>query len=100
MPRILCRNTSRLVAVVAIVLTLSTTQFSQTQYTWRSVQIYGGGFVPGIIFNASEPNLVYARTDIGGAYRLDPSTNRWLPLLDSISWDDWNLTGVISLATD
>ena len=30
----------------------------------------------------------------------DPTTNRWVPLLDSISWDDWNLTGVISLATD
>ncbi|MFL6332572.1 MAG: WD40/YVTN/BNR-like repeat-containing protein [Pyrinomonadaceae bacterium] len=70
------------------------------QYTWRNVQIYGGGFIPGIVFNQTEPDLVYARTDIGGAYRLDPATNRWVPLLDSISWDDWNLTGVISIATD
>ena len=105
MPSILHQNANRsryyrLVAVVAVILILSTTQFSQAQYTWRNVQIYGGGFVPGIVFNASEPNLVYARTDIGGAYRLDPATNRWVPLLDSISWDDWNLTGVISLATD
>src|SRR4030095_7168059 len=105
MPSILHRNASRrlyyrFLAVVAVVLTLSTTQLSQAQYTWRNVQIYGGGFVTGIIFNASEPNLVYARTDIGGAYRLDPATNRWVSLLDSISWDDWNLTGVISLATD
>ncbi len=68
--------------------------FGQTaQYTWRNVQVVGGGFVPGIVFSQTEPNLVYARTDIGGAYRLDPSTNRWVPLLDSISWDDWNLTG-------
>ena len=69
-------------------------------YTWRNVQIVGGGFVPGIIFSETEPNLVYARTDIGGAYRQDPATGRWIPLTDSIGWDDWNLTGVVSLATD
>ena len=69
-------------------------------YTWRNVQIYGGGFIDGIVFNQSEPNLVYTRTDIGGAYRLDNATGRWVPLLDSISCDDWNLTGVASVATD
>ena len=69
-------------------------------YTFKNVQIVGGGFVPGIIFNQTEAGLVYARTDIGGAYRQDPVTKRWIPLLDSISWDDWNLTGVVSLATD
>src|SRR4029077_19779434 len=69
-------------------------------YTWRNVEIVGGGYVPGIVFNQTEPGLVYARTDIGGAYRLNKHTNRWIPLLDSISWDDWNLTGVDSLATD
>ena len=69
-------------------------------YLWRNVEIVGGGFVPGIVYNDSEPGLVYARTDIGGAYRRDPATQRWIPLLDHIGWDDWNLTGVISLATD
>src|SRR4030095_2842357 len=24
----------------------------------------------------------------------------WIPLTDWIGWDDWNLTGVVSLATD
>jgi hypothetical protein len=74
--------------------------FAQASYTWRNVQIYGGGFVDGIVFNQTEANLVYVRTDIGGAYRLDNATSRWVPLLDSISWDDWNLTGVVSIATD
>ena len=36
------------------------------RYSWRNVAILGGGFVPGIIFNAKERNLMYARTDIGG----------------------------------
>ena len=69
-------------------------------YTWKNVEIVGGGFVPGIVYSRAEANLVYARTDIGGAYRLDAGTGRWLPLLDGIGWDDWNLTGVASLATD
>ncbi|HOU12922.1 MAG TPA: PKD domain-containing protein [Anaerolineae bacterium] len=69
-------------------------------YTWKNVEIVGGGFVPGIIFNTTEPGLVYARTDIGGAYRLDTATNRWIPLLDWIGWDQWGWTGIDSLATD
>jgi len=69
-------------------------------YTWSNVEIVGGGFVPGIVFNQSEPNLVYARTDIGGAYRWNPGTGRWVPLLDWVDWDRWGWTGVASLATD
>jgi len=69
-------------------------------YAWQNVEIVGGGFVPGIIFNTTEPGLVYARTDIGGAYRLDTTTNRWIPLLDWIGWDQWGWTGIDSLATD
>jgi xyloglucan-specific exo-beta-1,4-glucanase len=77
-----------------------TTALADEVYLWRNVEIVGGGFVPGIIYNTTEPGLVYARTDIGGAHRLDTTTNRWTPLLDWVSWDDWNLTGVESLATD
>ena len=69
-------------------------------YGWHNVQIVGGGFTTGIIYNQTEPNLVYIRTDMGGAYRLNPVTNRWIPLLDWVNWDNWNLTGVESLATD
>jgi hypothetical protein len=70
------------------------------RYTWRNVTIVGGGFVPGIIFNAKERDLMYARTDIGGAYRWDASTRSWLPLTDWVSSDDSNLLGIESLATD
>ncbi len=69
-------------------------------YTWDNVQIGGGGFVPSIVFNRSEPNLFYARTDIGGAYRWNESDQSWIPLLDHVGWDDWGYTGVASLATD
>ncbi|HWO64249.1 MAG TPA: xyloglucanase [Umezawaea sp.] len=73
---------------------------AQAGYTWSNVEIAGGGFVPGIVFNQTERNLVYARTDIGGAYRWNQSTNRWIPLLDHVGATDWGLNGVASLATD
>ncbi|MCX3288757.1 cellulose binding domain-containing protein [Streptomyces sp. NEAU-H22] len=69
-------------------------------YTWKNARIDGGGFVPGIVFNRSEKNLAYARTDIGGAYRWQESTKTWTPLLDSVGWDDWGHTGVVSIASD
>lgn len=70
-------------------------------YSFRNVVIGGGGgFVPGIIFSPRQADLIFARTDIGGAYRWDPATSRWVPLLDWIGPDDWNLTGVESIAAD
>jgi hypothetical protein len=69
-------------------------------YTWKNARIDGGGFVPGIVFNRKEKNLAYARTDIGGAYRWQESSKTWTPLLDSVGWNDWGHTGVVSLASD
>ncbi|MEU7722593.1 cellulose binding domain-containing protein [Streptomyces tibetensis] len=76
------------------------TKLAADTYTWKNARIDGGGFVPGIVFNRSEKNLVYARTDIGGAYRWQQSSKTWTPLLDSVGWDDWGHTGVVSIATD
>ncbi|MET9408529.1 cellulose binding domain-containing protein [Streptomyces sp. NPDC002935] len=69
-------------------------------YTWKNARVDGGGFVPGIVFNRSEKNLAYARTDIGGAYRWVQSSKTWTPLLDSVGWNEWGHTGVVSLASD
>ena len=90
----------RVAVLVGLIVALPATVVAQASYTWRNVEIVGGGYVPGIVFNPSEPDLIYARTDIGGAYRWNPGTNRWVPLLDWLGFDDWNLTGVDSLATD
>lgn len=68
---------------------------------WQNVQIGGGGFMPGIIFNTTEPGLIYARADIGGAYRWDPNTGVWVPITDSFATgDNWTYLGIDSLATD
>nr|WP_224723515.1 sialidase family protein [Paenibacillus vietnamensis] len=69
-------------------------------YDWGRVKIVGGGFIPGIIFNEKEKDLIYARTDMGGAYRWDPENKTWIQLLEWLSLEDWNLSGVESIATD
>ncbi|HKV38766.1 MAG TPA: xyloglucanase, partial [Blastocatellia bacterium] len=70
-------------------------------YSFKNVVTNGGGgFIPGIVFNTSQPNLIYARTDIGGAYRWNPATSSWIPLQDWVSFTDWNTLGVESIATD
>jgi xyloglucan-specific exo-beta-1,4-glucanase len=70
-------------------------------YVWHNAATGGGGgYVPGIVFNAKQPGLAFARTDIGGAYRWDQRTGRWIQLLNGTSADNWNLSGVESVATD
>ncbi len=69
-------------------------------YSWKSVQIVGGGFVDGIIFHPTAKDVRYARTDMGGAYRWDAATHRWQPILDWIPYTDRHLMGVESIAID
>lgn len=45
-------------------------------------------------------DLIYARTDRGGAYRWKPGTSTWTQLLNWVSSDQWNMTSVESLTTD
>lgn len=78
----------------------SKTSSAGTPYLFRNVAIRGGGFVTGIVFSHAKPGVVYARTDVGGAYRFDPARRVWLPLMDMFGRAESNLTGVESIAAD
>ena len=67
-------------------------------YRYRSVSILGGGFVTGIVFSAAARDLIYARTDIGGAYRWN--VDHWSPLTDWVDRNNVNLLGIESFACD
>jgi photosystem II stability/assembly factor-like uncharacterized protein len=69
-------------------------------YGWNTVEVLGGGFVSGVVYHPTEKGLVYIRTDIGGAYRLDRATNRWIALNDDLKRADGQLAGALSLAVD
>lgn len=69
-------------------------------YLWKNVNITAGGFVSGIVFSPAQKDVVYARTDIGGAYRWNPVAKRWVPLLDWVTRANSNWGGVESIAAD
>ena len=69
-------------------------------YAWKNVVIKGGGFVSGIVMSPALPGLVFARTDVGGAYRFSPAAQRWMPITDWVGHDNSNLTGIESIAAD
>jgi hypothetical protein len=71
-------------------------------YNWKPVQIHGSGFVSGILFHPNAPGLMYCRTDIGGAYRWNPTNNSWIPLQDFLGYpnNEWNLVSAESIGLD
>ncbi|KAI0466526.1 carbohydrate-binding module family 1 protein [Xylaria cf. heliscus] len=73
----------------------------QAAYTWQNVKIGGGGgFVPGFVFHPKTKGIAYARTDIGGLYRLN-SDDSWTAVTDSIADNtNWSKWGVDAVALD
>jgi hypothetical protein len=70
-------------------------------YDWNSATIKGDGFIDGIVYSQAATDVAYAHADIGGAYRLDPTTNTWIPLTDWItSSDNAQYNGAVTMAVD
>jgi hypothetical protein len=68
--------------------------------TWSSAKIGGGGYVTGLIFHPTSANVLYARTDVGGAYRWDPANLSWVAITDGFSAAASFQHGVESIALD
>ena len=61
---------------------------SAQAYDWNNAVIKGQGFVDGMVYSLAAPNTFFAHTDIGGAYRWDPSASNWIPVTDWIQAGD------------
>lgn len=72
----------------------------QLSYTYHSVPIPGGGFVTGFVFHPTVPDILYARTDVGGLYRFDFNAQRWIPLMDWVGHPNEGLMQTLSIALD
>ena len=69
-------------------------------YSWTNASWGGGGYVSGLLYHPKVKDLLYARTDVGGVYRWDAAHLNWIALNDDLGRDDWQLTGILSMAVD
>jgi len=69
-------------------------------HTWKSVQVGGGGYVTGMVFHPAQQNLMYARTDMGGAYRWDNANTKWIPITDMLVRSNSDYMGILAMALD
>jgi hypothetical protein len=81
-------------------VSLTVTAAPPPAYAWNNVKIVAGGYVPGLYFHPTQQGLMYARTDIGGAYRWGPNDTQWVPLTDWISPATWWYGGTEAIGLD
>lgn len=85
--------------LVQLVLIQAQTNES-SKFEWKKVVVGGGGYVTGIVFSEAKRNVLYCRTDVGGAYRWDSINTSWIQLLDGVGRSEAGLRCVESVATD
>jgi xyloglucan-specific exo-beta-1,4-glucanase len=81
-------------------LSIQATASGAAGTSWRNAKFGGGGYVTGLIFHPTSANVLYARTDIGGAYRWHQATMSWVPITDGFGAAESFFQGVESIALD
>lgn len=97
-------------ASVALAAVLATMAFSihateasaqaAAPFKWKNVNIQGMGYVTGIVIHEKAPFHRYIRTDVGGVYRLDSTSGKWLNTCDKFSRLQKEVCDVESVALD
>ena len=82
---------------LAAAILVSASAFAE-QYEWGNLRVGGGGYVTGIAIHPTQQDVMYTRTDVGGAYRWDAANQQWIQLLAWVGGS--NLIGVDGVAVD
>jgi len=78
----------------------TTSSVPVTGTRWQNVKYGGSGYVPGLVFHPTSPNVLYARTDMGGAYRWDAATSAWISITDGFGVREGFFHGAESIGLD
>ena len=76
---------------------LAATASIESQVEVGTLGIGGGGFVSGIITGEDQ---MYARTDVGGAYRYDYETGDWVQLMDLLTEEQRGFLSIDAFCVD
>lgn len=72
----------------------------QIPYEYKNLPIPGGGYVTGFLYHKLKKDVLYARTDIGGTYKYDAKSQKWISLIPHVTMEDLSETFPIALALD
>ena len=78
-------------------LTAAAADSIESSMDWDTLNIAGGGFVSGIITGDDQ---MYARTDVGGAYRYDYEQKKWVQLMGFLNDADRGFLSVDAMCVD
>jgi len=94
------KSSKRIAMALVLAGGLVASECAAAGFSWGNVAIGGGGFVSAIVPSLIEKDLFYARTDVGGAYRWDESSQKWIQLMDWVDVNERGLLGVDAIAVD
>ncbi len=86
--------------IIGLIISANLSSQTTASYNWQNVAIGGGGFVSGIVFSPIEQNVIYSRTDVGGAYRWNEGDQSWISMMDWVDAGERGLLGIESLTVD
>lgn len=87
-------------AMMILSTAISAGAIGRASYDWSNVPVGANGFVTGVVLHPKEKNLMYIRTDVGGAYRWDEEQQKWIQLCDVFGMDQSNYYGIDGIAID
>lgn len=70
----------------------------QEQWRWQNANIQGMGYVTGIVIHPENPEMVYARTDVGGVFKFNRETRKWKAITDHFNVEESGVLYVESIA--
>lgn len=93
----LCISFTAAAAVVNYTIPDSVDAAETVNMEWDTVRIGGGGFVSGIV---TGKEVMYARTDVGGAYKFNYETEEWEQLFAFLNDNNRGFLSVDAMAID
>ncbi|MEE5993053.1 MAG: dockerin type I domain-containing protein [Oscillospiraceae bacterium] len=94
---VLCASMLCGTAAVMPATMVNATDSLESSYEWGALKIGGGGFVSGIV---TGKKVMYARTDVGGAYRYNYDTDSWEQLFGFLTDAERGYLSVDAMAID
>ena len=88
-----------IICLVCNALLISSFAQGTVDYNWNQVPIGGGGYIIGMQVHPMDGDVRYFRTDIGGAYRWNPASQR-LEQIIFFGAEDSHYYGVGGIALD